>query len=704
MTKNARSDGPIVVGDHQFRIGGKVEELYAGAVHYWRLERDKWSDILDKVCSLGFTAISIYMPWEIHEIERGKFDFGSIDPRKDLDAFLTLAESKGLKIVARPGPQINSELTWFGYPLRILADPELQAQNAQGGRTVLTQVPRPIPAVSYAVDKFFDETGLWYDAIMPILSRHQYPAGGLISAQVDNEMAFFFNINAYASDFCPASIKRFRAFLEGKYGSIAGLNAAYNTKHASFASVDAPRSFSATARTDLPPYVDWIEYRERYLIDSMKRLADMMRARGLDRIPLFHNYPHPLGPGGAASGITAPYNLMGLEEVLDFVGFDIYSRKELFEHVKTVTSYVVGSSRFPYIPEFIAGVWPWYLHPGDDKDEAFVTRAAMMHGIKGFSRYMLVERDRWLASPIRRDGRVRPENAAVFSSTNKVLKAFDFKSLRRQADVLLLANRDYDRLEAASVLISYPGDFLESQISLSEYPNFMTTSEETFGFDEPVQAVKNDWFVAFYESLSKGGQTFLLSDTALPADRLPRYKAVLLSSFEFLGAAVQKKLLDYVKAGGTVVVGPKLPSLDERFVADTTLLDAANAAKSSAVSVVNRKAATRHAIGKGALVVVHDIADVEAVLSVALAGAGIVPVRKNHPKLDVTIHRDPAVNGKAVVFVANPTDQPIAADIGIGAPVSKVSEVWEGKPVVVTETGWKDDFAPYTIKTYFVEA
>ena len=259
-------------------------------------------------------------------------------------------------------------------------------------------------------------------------------------------------------------------------------------------------------------------------------------------------------------------------------------------------------------------------------------------------------------------------------------------------------------LRAASVLISYPGDFLESQVSLSEYPNFMTTSEETFGFDEPVQAVKNDWFAAFYESLSKGGQTFLLSDTALPADRLRLYKAVLLSSFEFLGAAVQKKLLEYVRMGGTVVVGPKLPSLNERFASDTTLLDAANAAKSSVVSVLNRKAATRYAVGKGALVVVHDIADVEAVLGVALAGAAIVPVQKNHPKLDVTIHRDPAVNGKAVVFVANPTAQPIAADIGIGAPVSKVSEVWEGKPVVVTGTGWKDDFAPYTIKTYFVEA
>ncbi|MBO0087285.1 hypothetical protein, partial [Listeria monocytogenes] len=91
---------------------------------------------------------------------------------------------------------------------------------------------------------------------------------------------------------------------------------------------------------------------------------------------------------------------------------------ELYSHVKTVVSYVVGTSRFPYIPEFIAGVWPWYLNPGDLNDEEFVTKAALMHGIKGFSRYMLVERDRWLYSPIRRDGRERADKVAMFGHVN----------------------------------------------------------------------------------------------------------------------------------------------------------------------------------------------------------------------------------------------------------------------------------------------
>lgn len=449
-----RNTSHIVVGDGRFVVDGEPLKLYGGAVHYWRLDRDKWDGILDSVKGMGFNMISIYMPWEIHEIAKGEFDFSG---NKDIDAFMTLCEQKGLTIVARPGPQINSELTWFGYPKRILENDRLHARNAKGGMTVLTQVPKPIPALNYAADEFFEETALWYDAICAILAKHAYPNGGLVAAQVDNEMAYFFCINAYAADFSEASLRNYRTFLVNKYGSLDAINAAHGLSATSIDEVDAPRRFSATKADEIPRYADWIEYREVYLIDSMDRLAGMMRERGLDKIALFHNYPHPLGPGGAASGFTTPFNIAKLEEKLDFVGFDIYSRKELYGHVKTVGSYVVGTSRYPYIPEFIAGVWPWYLHPGELYDEEFVTKAALAQGIKGFSRYMLVERDRWLDSPVRRDGRVREDHAAMFGAANRMQLQGRFSDLRRESDVLLLANREYDRLEAASVLVSFPG-------------------------------------------------------------------------------------------------------------------------------------------------------------------------------------------------------------------------------------------------------
>jgi len=186
-----QSEASVTVADHEFKVDGKSVSLYGGAVHYWRLDRDKWDGILQSVKDLGFAMISIYIPWEAHEVERGVFDFGEKDPRLDIDAFLTLCEDKGFQIVVRPGPQINSELTWFGYPKRILADASLHALSARGSKAVLTQVPKPIPALSYAADKFFDETALWYDAICEILARHAHPRGGIVAAQVDNEMAFF---------------------------------------------------------------------------------------------------------------------------------------------------------------------------------------------------------------------------------------------------------------------------------------------------------------------------------------------------------------------------------------------------------------------------------------------------------------------------------------------------------------------------------
>jgi len=311
---------PIKVGNRQFRLNGEPLSIYSGAVHYWRLDRDKWDDILTKVKGMGFNTVSIYIPWEVHEIKRGEFDFGQVNPSNDIDAFLTLCEQKELNIIVRPGPQINSELTWFGYPIRILDDVEMQAQTAWGSKSVLTQVPRPIPAISYASDKFFTETALWYDAIFSILVKHQYPKGRLIASQVDNEMAFFFHINPYESDFSPSSIRAYQAFLKEKYETIEKLNQVYRSNYVSFEYVDAPRRFSAETHKDIPFHTDWIEYREFYLINSMDRLAKMIRARGFT-VPLFHNYPHPLGPGGSVSGITTPFNLIGLEDKLDLRGW-----------------------------------------------------------------------------------------------------------------------------------------------------------------------------------------------------------------------------------------------------------------------------------------------------------------------------------------------------------------------------------------------
>ena len=669
---------PVSVGKSAFKVDGETVSLYGGAVHYWRLDRDKWDQILESVKGMGFNMISIYIPWEIHEVEKGVFDFSG---NKDIDAFLTLCEEKDFRVIVRPGPQINSELTWFGYPKRILENERLQMRNAKGGRTVLTQVPKPIPAVNYAADEFYEETALWYDAICEILARHCYPKGGIVAAQVDNEMAYFFCINAYAADYSEESLAQYRTFLLDKYGDLASINKAYGTSYGSEGEIDPPRRFEGKDKHDIPVLADWIEYREQYLIISMDRLADMMRERGLDQIALFHNYPHPLGPGGAASGFTTPFNIAKLEEKLDFVGFDIYSRKELYSHVKTVGSYVVGTSRFPYIPEFIAGVWPWYLNPGEIYDEEFVTKAALMQGIKGFSRYMLVERDRWLDSPIRRDGRVRKDHEKMFSNANRMQSENSFTSLRRDAKVLLLANREYDRLEAASVLVSFPGDFLETPSGFSEYANPLTISEDNLGFDAPVQLEKSKAFGACFEALSAGGHDFVISDTDLDPARWGERSIIVLPTLDYLDAKIQQALVDFVADGGCAVVGPKLPELDSLMNPCTILKDAVES-------------------GKGKWFVVKSGDDAASILDKACAAADVAAVSKSDARLDVVVHVDQSDDKRRVVCVANPTAEAIDTRIELPFEIEKATELWSGQPGTVQGSQLMASMPAYSINVY----
>ena len=100
--------------------------------------------------------------------------------------------------------------------------------SAKGSKVILTQVPKPIPALNYASDAFYGETALWYDAICAVLAKHAYPNGGIVAAQVDNEMAYFFGVNAYIADYSAKSLAAYRQFLLGKYGGLDALGSAYS--------------------------------------------------------------------------------------------------------------------------------------------------------------------------------------------------------------------------------------------------------------------------------------------------------------------------------------------------------------------------------------------------------------------------------------------------------------------------------------------
>ena len=160
--------------DRGMRVGPDFLPLYSGAFHYWRVERRLWPGILRKIREMGFDFVETYVPWSVHELEKCVFDFGRVDANKDLDAFLGLCEEEGLKAILRPGPHINAEISLFGYPDRVVYDPEIQARSPWGTPVMLNIVLKQFPLPSYASEKFFAETAEFFAAPR---ADHQAPRG-----------------------------------------------------------------------------------------------------------------------------------------------------------------------------------------------------------------------------------------------------------------------------------------------------------------------------------------------------------------------------------------------------------------------------------------------------------------------------------------------------------------------------------------------
>jgi beta-galactosidase len=228
----------------------------------------------------------------------------------------------------------------------------------------------------------------------------------------------------------------------------------------------------------------------------------------------------------------------------------------------------------------------------------------------------------------------------------------------------------------------------------------MTVSEKTLGFAEAVQVQKSNWFSQSYTTLSDSGYQFLLSDTDLPFERLKKYKVLILGSFEFMSTALQKKLIQFADEGGTVVLGPRIPTLNERMQKELSLHTHLNADTKQTITQNSVALADSYKVGKGKIVVLPDLAHLPQALSAALDEMDLTCVTKNDPQFDVTIHKSSEKPDKMVVFVCNPTADPIKAKVGLNVKIKSVEEIWERRVIKSHEGSFSDDLPAYKIKIY----
>jgi beta-galactosidase len=542
----------IKVRHNGLEIDGNLLPLVSGSVQYWRLDPEKWPLILDQVKALGFGVIETYLPWSIHEVSEGEFDFGRKNPSLDLDRFLSLAAERGLKVLVRPGPHINAELTDFGFPERVLQDPKLWARDAYGNPAVLQVVFRHLPLLSYANEELFSQFERYLAALCPILLKHLHPHGPIVAMQVDNETGYFFHLGTYDLDYCEASQKLFRHFLGLKHRQIKNLNAAYQTSYASFDEVPLPLRNTASSPEGLAPFLDWAAYKEYYLQWGLNKLADLYRSKGLGQVPFYQNYFNP---------VTTPFNIPDTEsdQGIDFCGIDGYPHRFEAGGVAEKASYLNLSSHLAYVPEYGAGAWPHWLAP-DQGDTAGCILAPFMGGARGVNFYMLVERERWVGSPISRHGVPRPELTREFSKLNSFLKQQEWHESSPQFEALLLHSRESQLTQAS---FQRPGMGLEAW-PLPEELHAETGASGFFGPGTGPAELKA--FLSESRNFLRESQLgWGLVDSAVSTDKLKRARLVLTACWGWMEEATARKLIRYVEEGGLLVLGPGAPVLNGKL-------------------------------------------------------------------------------------------------------------------------------------------
>lgn len=609
---------------------GLVQPWISGTFHYWRTEPHLWPEILSNIRAMGFKMVETYIPWGIHEVERGRFEFGETNPRKNLEKFIQEVHQADLDLVVRPGPHINAELNYFGYPSRIVYDPDIVAKEASGAFSVHDAAPKAFGNLSYASRKLYEETALWFDALASILKRNLHPTGPIVALQVDNETGYYFRTGAYVLDYGDDSIRWYRGFLEKRYGSIDSLNECYGTRYRSFQEIGPPRFFAGKTLQDLPYYLDWSRYKEWQINECLRILAQMWRERGVEGVPFFQNLYGPL---------DSPYNTNELENGpfgVDVAGMDDYPRKDIYRTTARKASYLSGTSKLPFIPEFGSGCWcfPLWENTMTLEDEHFTTPLLFMFGLKAVNYYMLVERDRWMGCPLTSQNKIRPAYFDFYRHWNAFLGKNKFHDWDLQCDLLVLGNYDTERLlKAMKVVEGHPLHYLPDELGYAESPGLFQYCLE----EEHPRWALNQWDYVLQRHLPVH-----CTDTEAPFEKLRGHKAVWVVTFEMMSRGAQENLRRYVEEGGTLILGPLVPSMDENTRPFCRFEELQKAQQAQA--------------GKGRMVLLREwnIEEIDK----ALRESGIGPVLSPLPS-EILATRFTR-KGKELYFLANPGNQVVS--------------------------------------------
>ncbi|MBQ6801003.1 MAG: beta-galactosidase, partial [Bacteroidaceae bacterium] len=166
------------VGKGTFLLNGKPFVVKAAEIHYPRIPKAYWEHRIKMCKALGMNTICLYVFWNIHEQEEGKFDFTG---NNDIAAFCRLAQKHGMYIIVRPGPYVCAEWEMGGLPWWLLKKKDIRLREND-------------PYFLERVEIFEKEVGKQLADLQ--LAR----GGNIIMVQVENEYGSYGTDKPYVSN------------------------------------------------------------------------------------------------------------------------------------------------------------------------------------------------------------------------------------------------------------------------------------------------------------------------------------------------------------------------------------------------------------------------------------------------------------------------------------------------------------------------
>ncbi|CQR25428.1 beta-galactosidase [Streptococcus varani] len=157
-----------------FYLNGEKFKILSGAIHYFRVHPDDWYHSLYNLKALGFNTVETYIPWNMHEPQKGTFrDQGILD----VERFLQLAQDLGLYAIVRPTPYICAEWEWGGLPAWLMTE-QVRVRSSD--------------------PSFLRHLNDYFAFLLPKLAKRQLSQGGnILMFQVENEYGSYGQEKAY---------------------------------------------------------------------------------------------------------------------------------------------------------------------------------------------------------------------------------------------------------------------------------------------------------------------------------------------------------------------------------------------------------------------------------------------------------------------------------------------------------------------------